>query len=183
MHGTRQRGLCRVPRIRHSANRVLDIFLKISSLSSAFTGALGKDISKKKILCRALCQGHSAKYFQKKIFAECQIWDTRQRNFFLKKNFFAECLTAGTRQRRTWPNTVTRGSLCRVPRFCRESGTRQRSPLPSALFCRVPGTRQRTLCRVQFFAECGTRQRRSLPSARFLTLSKEFCTRQRLCFQ
>ena len=96
-------------------------------------------------LCRAPCQGHSAKYFLKKIFAER--------------------LTAATRQRRTWPNTVTRGSLCRVPRFCREPGTRQRSPLPSALFCRVPGTRQRTLlpsailCRVRHsakkvFAEC-----------------------------
>ena len=52
-------------------------------------------------------------------------------------------LTAGTRQRRTWANTVTRGSLCRVPCFCREPGTRQRSPLLRA-----------------FFAECN-----SLPSA------------------
>ena len=80
---------------------------------------------KKLNLYRAPCQGHSAKYFPKKKFAEC--------------------LTADTRQRRTWSNTVTRGSLCRVPRCCREPGTRQRSSLPSAL-CRVPGTRQRILC-------------------------------------
>ena len=58
-----------------------------------------------------------------------------------------------------WPNTVTRGSLYRVPRFCREPGTRERSPLPSSLFYRVPGTRQRILCRVRHstkkvFAEC-----------------------------
>ena len=60
-------GLCRVPRIRHSAKRFFEFFLEISSLPSAFTGTLGKDISKKILnLCRAPCQGHSAKYFQKK---------------------------------------------------------------------------------------------------------------------
>ena len=110
--------------------------------------------------------------------------DTRQRHFkknieslpsamsgalgkvFFKKKIFAECLTASTRQRRTWPNTITRGSLCRVPSFCREPSTRQRRPLPSALFYRV-----------QFFAECDTRQRRSLPSVWFLTLGKGFVSR------
>ena len=57
--------VCRVPRIRHSAKKVLNFFKKISSLPSAFIGALGKEISKKN-LCRAPCQGHSAKYFLKK---------------------------------------------------------------------------------------------------------------------
>ena len=110
------------------------MFLEISSLPSAFTGALGKDISKKKLnLCRAPCQRHSAKYFQKKIFAEC--------------------LTIGTRQRRTWPNTVTRGSLCRVPLFCREPGTRQ-------LLCRVPFFAECPALGKELFAECN-----SLPSA------------------
>ena len=106
-------------------------------------------------------------------FAECHLL-TRQTGslpsascqalskVFSKKKIFAECLTTSTRQRRTWPNTITRGSLCRVPSFCREPSTRQRRPLPSALFYRV-----------QFFAECDTRQRRSLPSARFLALDKE----------
>ena len=40
-------GLCQVPRIRRSAKRFFEIFLEISSLPSAFTGALGKGISKK----------------------------------------------------------------------------------------------------------------------------------------
>ena len=169
-----------------------DILKQIKSLPSVVPGALGKVFFKKKlkkILAKCRVRGTRQSIFQKKI-AECQIWDTRQRNFkknlnlcrvpdlghsakkFFKKKNFAECLTAGTRQRRTWPNTITRVILFRAPRFCRESGTRQRSPLPSVFFCRV-----------QLFAECSTRQRRSLPSARFLTLSKEFCTRQSLYFQ
>jgi hypothetical protein len=130
-------------------------------------------------LCRVPSQGHSAKLIQKQCnffnSSLCRVpnsFGTRQRYFeknieslssavsgalgkvFSKKKIFAECLTAGTRQRRTWPNTVTRGSLCRVPSFCREPGIRQRSRLPSAI----------------------------LPSARFLTLGKVVCTRQRLCF-
>ena len=40
-------GLCRVPKIRRSAKWIFEFFLEISSLLSAFTGALGKGISKK----------------------------------------------------------------------------------------------------------------------------------------
>ena len=126
-------------------------------------------------------QGHSAKEFQKEkvnflipLFAECRISGHSAKTFkknieslpsavsgalgkvFFKKNIFAECLTVGTRQRRTWPNTVTRASLCRVPRFYREPGTRQRSPLPSAILCRVRHSAKKV------FAECpifDTRQR------------------------
>ena len=111
------------------------------------------------LFVECLHRGTRQRHFKKKywIFAERRVRGTRQSIF--QKKIFAECLTAGTQQRRTWPNTVTRGSLCRVPRFCREPGTRQISPLPSALFCRV-----------QFFAECpifNTRQS-SLHSAKAL---------------
>ena len=85
VHGTRQRGLCRVPRIRHSAKRVLNFFKKFplcrvpslghsaksfrkkKSLPSAVSGALGKVFSKKN-LCRVPNLGHSAKNFYKKNF-------------------------------------------------------------------------------------------------------------------
>ena len=72
-------GLCRVPRIRHSAKRVLIFFKKfplcrvpsqghsaktfkknIESLPSAVSGALGKVFSKKN-LCRVPNSRHSAK--------------------------------------------------------------------------------------------------------------------------
>ena len=59
------------------------------SLPSAMDKALGKVFSKKipEILCRVPGQGHSAKYFLKKIqkfFAECLGWGTRQSNFLKK---------------------------------------------------------------------------------------------------
>ena len=133
-------------------------FFKKNSLLSARSETLGKEFKKNKSLPSAR-SGALGKEI-----------------FFKKNQIFAECLTAGTRQRRAWRNTVTRVILCRVPHFCRESGTRQRNPLPNALVCRVPS-------RVQFFAECSTRQRRSLPSTRFLTLGKEFCTRQSVSFE
>ena len=58
-------------------------------LPSAMDKALGKVFSKKipEILCRVPGQGHSAKYFLKKIqkfFAECLGWGTRQSNFLKK---------------------------------------------------------------------------------------------------
>ena len=61
---------------------------KKKSLPSAGSGALGKEIWKKKrkIFCRVPDQGHSAKKFEKKnkkFFAECRARGTRQRN--LKK--------------------------------------------------------------------------------------------------
>ena len=134
--------LCRVLRIRHSAKRVLDFFKKISSLSNAFTGALGKDISKKnslpsavsealgkvfskkKILCRVLDLGHSAKYFKKII---CRVPDLGHSAEKLKKKL-----------------------LCRVPNS-RHSAKKDVAEhrylgqpmssaalLPRAFFCRVP---------------------------------------------
>ena len=42
-----KRCLCRVPGIKHSAKRILNFFKKNSSLLSASTGALGKEIIKK----------------------------------------------------------------------------------------------------------------------------------------
>ena len=44
-------------RIRHSATRVLNLFLKNSSLPSASTAALDKEIIKKLNICRVPCQG------------------------------------------------------------------------------------------------------------------------------
>ena len=139
--------LCRVPAIRHSAK----IFFFENTLPSAPDTALGKD-----------------PFFFEISLPSAPVKALGKEEFFLKKTFFIECLTPGTRQRRMWPNTVTRGSLCRVPRFCREPGTRQRSPLSRVFFCRVTG----------LFAECN-----SLPSARFLTLGKAVRTRQRPGFQ
>ena len=113
-------------------------------------------------------QGHSAKVFKNIIFlippfAECRSCQGHSAKYFFKK-IFVECLTAGTRQRRTWLNTVTRGSLCQVPRFCRELGTRQRSPLSSALFSNARHSAKNSLpsailCQVRHsakkvFAEC-----------------------------
>ena len=186
-HGTRQRGSLPSAKNKALGKEGFGFFLNILFAECLNRGTRQRHFEKKlfaerrvrdirqsifkKNLCRVPDLGHSAKKFFKKNSLPSARSRTLSKEFFLKK-IFAECLTAGTRQRRTWPNTVTRVILCRVPRFCRESGTRQRSLLPSAFFCRV-----------QLFAECSTRQRRSLPSARFLTLGKEFCTRQSLCFQ
>jgi hypothetical protein len=73
--GTRQRTLCRVPAIWLSAKNIL-IFLK-KSLPSARSRALGKAYfkNKKKSALPSVYIGHSAKT----LFAECQIFDTRQR--------------------------------------------------------------------------------------------------------
>ena len=109
-------GHCRVPKIRRSAKRVLNYFLEISYLPSAFAGALGKGISKKSnflipIFAECRISGHSAKKFQKKNwnFAERRVRGTRQ-SIFRNKNF-AECQIGDTRQRFFFKKNL----LCRAP--------------------------------------------------------------------
>ena len=66
----------------------VNFFLQFSgSLPSAMGKALGKDFSKKKILCRVPRRGTRQSIFLKKIqkfFAECLNMDTRQRNYLKK---------------------------------------------------------------------------------------------------
>ena len=60
-----KRGLCRVPKIRHSAKRVFNFFKKKSSLPSAF-------ISKKNSLPSAVSGALGKVFSKKKIFVECR---------------------------------------------------------------------------------------------------------------
>ena len=111
--------LCRVPAVRHSAKSVLNFFLKNFLFAECIhRSARQRNYKKKLNLCRVPDLGHSAKKFFKKSNL-CRVPNSRRS---AKKAVTERCFA---------------GSLCRVYRFCRESGTRQRSPLPSALFCRV----------------------------------------------
>jgi len=81
------RGLCRVPRARHSAK----IFQKkiYNFFAECLAAALGKVFFKKnsEILCRVPKQGHSAKKLfkkNKKNFAECLGWGSQQSKFLKK---------------------------------------------------------------------------------------------------
>jgi len=64
-----------VPAIRHSAKSVLNFLKKISSLPSASTGALGKEIIKKIKSLSSVVPGALGKAFflKKKSLPECQI--------------------------------------------------------------------------------------------------------------
>ena len=113
-------GLCRVPRIRHSAKRALIFFKKfplcrvpsqgtrqrhlkkIKSLPSAVPGALGKVFFLKKFSLPSARSETLGKEFKKKIKSLPSARSgTLGKEFFFKKiQIFAECLTAGTQQRR-----------------------------------------------------------------------------------
>ena len=133
-----------------------------------FTAALGKDISKKKFFAKRRVRGIRQSIFQKKIFAECQIWDTRQRN--LKKII---CRVPNSRHSAKKDMAEHRyvgqpmPSAERLPRAwhsAKKSFTESLF-LPSAILCRVRHSAKKV------FAEY-----------RFLTLGKAVCTRQRSHF-
>ena len=79
-------GLCRVPRIRHSAKRVLNFFKKIHLCRVPSQGTRQRHLKKIKSLSSAV-PGALGKVFKKikKIFAECRARGTRQ-SIFQKKN-------------------------------------------------------------------------------------------------
>ena len=81
-----KRCLCRVPGIRHSAKRVLNFFKKISSLPSASTGALGKEIIKKiKSLPSTVLRALGKVFFFKKNSLPSARSETLGNEFFFKK--------------------------------------------------------------------------------------------------
>ena len=144
-HDTRQRGSLPSAKNKALGKEGFEFFFKISSLPSAFTGALDKVFSKKKSLSSARSGTLDKEFFLKKtFFAECQIGSTRQSIF--QKKIFAECQIWDTRQRIFFKKKL----LCRVPNS-RHSAKKdvaehgyagQPMPsaalLPSAILCRVP---------------------------------------------
>ena len=99
-------------------------------MPSAFTGTLGKDISKKIESLPSAVSGALDKVFFKKIFTEC--------------------LTAGTRQRRTWPNTVTRAAYAECRDFAESLA------LGKEVLCRVPVFAEFPALGKKIFAECNS---------------------------
>ena len=70
-------------RIRHSAKRVLNFFKKNSSLPSASTGALGKEIIKKNKSLPSAVPGALGKvFFLKKIYLPSARSETLGKEFF-----------------------------------------------------------------------------------------------------
>ena len=131
--GTRQRGLCRVPRIRHSAKRVLNFLKKIplcrvpsqghlakkfwkkNSLPSAVSGALGKVFSKKN-LYRVPNSRHSAKKDVAKYRYAGQPMPSAvilPKAWHLANKSFAECPFLPT-ARHSAKNSLPSAILCRV---------------------------------------------------------------------
>ena len=86
------------------------------SLPSAMGKALGKDFSKKKILCRVPRRGTRQSIFLKKIqkfFAECLNRDTRQRNYLKKIKKTLPSIWAGALGKVFFKKNKKK--LCRVP--------------------------------------------------------------------
>ena len=137
--GTRQRLLCtrqRLCRVRHSAKGTRKKNYRESSLCRVpFVGHSAKPLPSAKEL---LPSAESALGKERPVTAPVPLTaalpsanpaGTRQRFFnFFFENFFAECHGYGTRQ--SWK---TRVSGAHIPSFAECHGTRQSSPLPSAM--------------------------------------------------
>ena len=129
-------GLCRVPRIRCSTKRFFEFVLEISSLPSAFTGALGKDISKKILnLCRASCQRHSAKYFFKKNL--CRMPNSRHsaKKDVAEHRYAGQPMPSAALLPRAWHSANKSFTECPFLPSARHSA---KNSLSSAILCRVP---------------------------------------------
>ena len=149
---------------RHSTKRVLDFFKKISSLPSAFTGALGKDISKKNSLPSAV-SGVLGKVFSKKKSLLSARSGTLGKEFFLKKTLcrvqgqvavgielkkikktFAECQIGGTRQRGDLTPPGWAGDAPRTHDTRTRHRPLARAALPPAAPCPRPALRAAAPC-------------------------------------